>query len=192
VWFAFPAALVILRRSPIYGNFRQLLFLLPPLFLIVGWALEWIHNKMPRKAAQWALALVLITPGVAGIVRLHPYEYAFFNVFAGGTDGAYGRFDLDYWCTSYRQSVEFLNSHAPTASTVLAWGPDRVARSFAREDLEILATGQSDEATDYVLRCDKALIEDWFFSDLPVVYEVRIGEAVLSQVMRMPEMGNAE
>ena len=31
------------------------------------------------------------------LAALHPLEYIAFNTVAGGVQGAYGRFDMDYW-----------------------------------------------------------------------------------------------
>ena len=40
------------------------------------------------------------------MVRLHPYQYAYFNRIAGGVRGADGRYMLDYWGLSFKQAAQ--------------------------------------------------------------------------------------
>jgi len=45
---------------------------------------------------------------VVAMVRLHPYEYTFFNRLAGGVAAAHGRYMLDYWGLSFKQASQGL------------------------------------------------------------------------------------
>ena len=74
-----------------------------------------------------------------GVVQLHPYEYAYYNSYVGGTGGAQGQYELEYWCTSYREAMHQLNSLAMPGDKVMALGIDRAARPFAREDITVIA-----------------------------------------------------
>ena len=40
------------------------------------------------------------------MVRLHPYQYAYFNRLAGGVRGANGQYMLDYWGLAFKQAAE--------------------------------------------------------------------------------------
>jgi hypothetical protein len=42
------------------------------------------------------------------MVRLHPYEYTYFNRLAGGVAGARDRYMLDYWGLSFKQASQAL------------------------------------------------------------------------------------
>ncbi len=48
-WFFFPITILILTERPLYDNFRQLLFLVPPIFLISGFALDWILHLVKQR-----------------------------------------------------------------------------------------------------------------------------------------------
>jgi len=54
-------------------------------------------------------ALVLPVKDLAG---LHPYQTTYFNALVGGVAGADGRYDTEYWLTSYREAIEWVNAHA--------------------------------------------------------------------------------
>jgi hypothetical protein len=45
---------------------------------------------------------------VAEMVRLHPYEYTYFNGLSGGVAGARNRYMLDYWGLSLKQASHAL------------------------------------------------------------------------------------
>jgi hypothetical protein len=47
-----------------------------------------------------------IASQIAIMVRLHPYEYIFANQFAGGVRGAYGRYESDYWGSSFKEAAQ--------------------------------------------------------------------------------------
>jgi hypothetical protein len=73
-----------------------------------------------------------------GIIRLHPYEYVYFNALVGGTGGAYEQFQMDYWCTSLYEATLDVNEIARENDdvAVLFWDTALVA-PFARADLKI-------------------------------------------------------
>jgi hypothetical protein len=45
-----------------------------------------------------------------GMIRLHPYQYAYFNALAGGVRGADGKFMLDYWGLAFKQASDELRA----------------------------------------------------------------------------------
>lgn len=134
IWFVFPLLGFILLRPSLYDNFRQLLFLLPPVFLMAGVAFSRV------KGTHWQLALIAlaILPGIVDGIRLHPYEYIYYNRFIGGVRGAQDRFELDYWGISYRAAAEYVNNIAPANAPVWVEGPAHLFDSFARKDLKVL------------------------------------------------------
>jgi hypothetical protein len=134
IWFIIPLLGFILFRRPIYDNFRQLLFLLPPVFLIAGV----VFSTIKRPILQTFLIVLVVLPGILDGIRLHPYEYVYYNRFIGGVKGAQDRFELDYWATSYRQAAEYVNEVAPGNSVVWVEGPAHIFRSYARDDLKVL------------------------------------------------------
>jgi hypothetical protein len=45
------------------------------------------------------------------LVKLHPYEYVYFNELVGGFKGAYGKYETDYWVASMKEAVEWLKTN---------------------------------------------------------------------------------
>ena len=145
-WFLFPTFMIVFYNSILYDNARQLYFLLPPMFFVAGFALDWIFKYIPQTKFRIALLMLVILPWIFSTARLHPYEYAYYNSFISGTDGAFHQLETDYWGTSFKEAMEYINSVAPSQARILILsGPDDVARRYARPDLQIL-TEETDPA----------------------------------------------
>ena len=54
---------------------------------------------------------------VTDLARLHPLEYVAMNAFAGGTSGACGRFELDYWGAAATEALRRLEHRLDGAET---------------------------------------------------------------------------
>ncbi len=182
-WSLLPLLLIMLTRKPLYDNFRQLLFLLPPLFLLCGVALELIPTR------RWVYPLLLaaaLVPGLIPLVHLHPYQYVYYNHLTGGLAGAAGRFETDYWATSYAEAQRFVNQVAPAGASVLAWTFPEAASPYARPDLRIGSqTSGPAESFDYAVlssRGDKHLT---VFSQAAVIFSVGRDGVVFSVVKEL-------
>jgi hypothetical protein len=108
-----PLAVTILLRPAMYNGIRHFIFVLPPLAVLGGLAGAVLLDAAARwsRAAAIAGAAILLV-GVGGstaeMVRLHPYEYTYFNWLAGGMAHARDRFMLDYWGLSFKQASQAL------------------------------------------------------------------------------------
>jgi hypothetical protein len=118
IFFAilFPVAYVIIRDSVLYNGLRHLLFVLPPLCALAATAIpalrEQIRQRRPRllPIAGLAVGLGLALPLVS-MIRLHPYQYIYYNELAGGTANASRNYELDYWGTVYKELAEEFYAH---------------------------------------------------------------------------------
>ena len=108
----FPVFYVIYKNSVIHDGWRHLTFAYPP--LCVAAALFWneLANAFSgKKYVQWAVygvvGLLLVDAG-AFIATNPKFPYVYFNPIEGGTKGAYGKFETDYWGVSVRQGIEWM------------------------------------------------------------------------------------
>ena len=139
-WIGVIAVRLTLPGSINFDGVRHFLEIFPPLALLAALALERLR---PRVAL--VVAMLAIVPGVTGIVRMHPYEDAYWNLFAGGLPGAAARHIPqwgEYWATSYRQGIEWLDRNAPPHSAIAVPIAEQtvalVAPTRLRPDLELL------------------------------------------------------
>lgn len=182
LWFLLPAVAVMLRWISIYNSFRHVLFALPPAFLVMGFGAQALSDALRRPALRVGLATLALVPGMVGIVRLHPYEYIYYNELVGGVRGAEGRFDLDYWCTAFRETVTEVNAVARSGARVETVHGIASATAFVREDLELVQRPTDGEEPDFAMACRRDVYDASFFPDLRTIYEVRAEGALLAVV----------
>ena len=193
LWIVIPFASAVLFGMGLYGTFRHILFVLPPLLLICGFAIEAALDRRISPALAAAGLAVILLPSAVALVRLHPYEYVYFNSIEGGVEGAYGRYDLDYWCTSYREAMTYVNGVASEGDTVAVYGPVRAAQSYARPDLVVQPDWAVTGPPDWRLVCERGLFDPAGREDMERVFEVRHGRAVFAAVyQRSPRTGEAQ
>ncbi|RJP53111.1 MAG: hypothetical protein C4557_05090 [Anaerolineaceae bacterium] len=182
LWFVIPLLAFIMFKVALYDNFRQILFILPPIFLMAGVAFEAIKN------VKWRAVLIAasLLPGLIGIISLHPYEYIYYNQFIGGVRGADGRFETDYWATSYREAAEYVNSIASPNANIWVEGPAQLFSLFAREDLKIYSTGETEraESYEYVVTIARYGFENSIYPGAEIVYVIERDGAVLTVVKK--------
>jgi hypothetical protein len=195
LWFAILVAYVLIRRPAMYDGLRHFLFILPPIFIFTGFTFEFLYEQFQRTrllSPNWlyaGLVLVLLLPGVFGFVRLHPYEYTYYNSFIGGTDGASRQYETDYWLTCYKDAVQQLNETTEEPINLYVHREGYIAAYYASEDMNVyelrgaLAEVQSG---DFILVNTRTNEDRRVFQDAPVLLQVGRGDAVFCVIKRNP------
>ena len=118
--------------------------------------------------------------------RLHPYEYIYYNRFVGGEQGAFRRFEMDYWGTSYREAAEYLNDVAAANANVWVEGPTHLLQVYVRPDLKIYSTYEVERADhyDYVVALTRSNLDLQSYPAAPMVHTVEREGAVLTVIKK--------
>jgi hypothetical protein len=109
--------LYLLLRPVLYDGLRHFLFFLPLIAAVAALsAVEFLGRFRWTAVKRTVLLLCLLDALIVAVhmVRLHPYEYVYFNGLIGGLKGSEGRMDNDYWGASYKEGVEWLDRNAFT------------------------------------------------------------------------------
>jgi hypothetical protein len=104
-----PLGFLILQRATMYDGVRHVLFVIPMLAVVAG--LGWRTLLPLLKRAPIVAAVVggaYIGSVLATLAALHPLEYVAMNAVAGGTRGAYDKFELDYWSAAATEALRRL------------------------------------------------------------------------------------
>jgi hypothetical protein len=105
-----PVILQVIGHGPAFTGMRHFTYVVPPLAVLAGIgfdrALDWLstRRRLPAQAAGAALGLWLAITA-STLVRLHPYQYLYFNELVGGLAGAAQRYDTDYWVNVMHEAV---------------------------------------------------------------------------------------
>jgi len=184
VWFIIPLIGFILTHSPLYDNFRQIFFILPPVFMLSAMVFERIKNT------KWRITIMILCllPGIIDAVRLHPYEYIYYNRLVGGVSGVFRKYEMDYWGTSYREAANYVNKIAPPNSTVWVDGPAHLFVLYARGDLKIYSDYETARAEqyDYVVSTTRYNLDLTSYPDAKIIHGIERGGALLT-VIKQPQ-----
>lgn len=112
----FPLVCEVIWHGPAFAGLRHFLFVVPPLLILAGIGLDAAATALATRgrfaiASGIAIAAACFLSDALTLVRLHPYEYLFYNPLVGGLQGASRRYDLDYWFGSMPEAVKLLENY---------------------------------------------------------------------------------
>jgi hypothetical protein len=124
VWLSLLAlglpVVAVLKSSTLYDAVRQFLFVLPAIAVFSAIGLAWLWEKLPKGIWRTVFGAVVALNYIAVIVdmvRLHPYEYVYFNNLVRA-EGMEDKFEMDYWALSSREAMEWIESQPKPSKKV--------------------------------------------------------------------------
>lgn len=110
----FPLLFIIVKQSNVYGGWRHILFIYPPLVILSGFGFFMLFNRLKNRWIQITAILFvtvsLIEPALF-MVRNHPFYYLYFNPLVGGYRGAFANYEADYYFNTIDPAARWLNQH---------------------------------------------------------------------------------
>jgi hypothetical protein len=185
-----PIATAILKRPALYNGIRHFIFVIPPMTVLAGFAfargMDWLkeNRRSWQPAALIVFSFGLLLP-LGEMIRLHPYQYTFFNHIAGTVRGADDRYMLDYWGLAFKQASDGLHEEieerheTPPAGRkwkVAVCGPQRPAQVALGPDFTI---GWDSHAADFAMT-----LGEFYCKGLtaPVLVEIKRDDVVFARV----------
>ena len=112
----FPLAYIVYKESNVYGGWRQVLFVYPPLVLVSALGLYHMFmmavDKLPKfRWLFWPLLVLMLVHPIRHIVANQPYVYIYFNEALGGVKKAYGNYETDYYYHSTKEATLWLKDY---------------------------------------------------------------------------------
>jgi hypothetical protein len=203
-WLLMPLVLFAVMRPNAYDGMRHFLFIVPAVAIWAALGLtclwKWLQRPIARLALTVVLAGALVTQ-TATIVRLHPYQMTYFNALAGGLGGAEGRYETDYWLTSYKEAIEWIEAQPREGSRpmrILVAANENArwcAAYFAGDGLIIETTltggqaGDLPDGIDYYVGTSRAAM-DANFPGARVVHQIGRGGAVFTTIKARSAAGS--
>lgn len=127
----FPVVFVIYEKSNLYGSWRHFLFIYPPIIMLaaVGFSglIKYVKSKYVIIPAILFILITAIHP-VGFMIRNHPYYYLYYNQFVGGLNGAYGKYETDYYYHTIREGSEWLANYLANSKQEK---PVKIATNFS-------------------------------------------------------------
>jgi len=176
-WLAIPVAAIYLFHSVLYDGWRQLFFIYPAIVLISLRGLVYLYRWLLR--LPWHANGIRILAGIillAGLmepawfmVRYHPHENVYFNIFAGDPTTLRQRFELDYWGLSYKQGIDAILANDPGKSIKIFVadppGQDYINSGLSSEDKARLIGVKDPADANYFVSVYRWHPEDYSYPD---------------------------
>jgi hypothetical protein len=128
---AFPLIFILFDRPALYNGIRHFTFLVPPLAVLAGIGLCQMWDALRARSVLrkgYAIASICFaTLAAATLLRLHPYEYVYYNNFAGNLAKAEHAWEGDYWSSSLREAVHILEASVPPEAERGIGGSENIA-----------------------------------------------------------------
>ncbi len=188
-WFGILLAYILLKRPAMYDGYRHFLFILPPLFIFTGFAFEFLFDRLKQTWQMLALVCGVLAFSLLPIIQLHPYQYAYFNNFAGGVGGAFREYETEYWLTCYRESVLGLNQIAEPGTQLFVRREPYIAAYYADSRITVrdFRSEQKDmKSGDYYLVNTRSNEDLKFLRDQPAAIEISRLGAIFCVIKQVP------
>lgn len=125
LWLFLPIVAVIILKSVLYDGWRHLYFIYPAFIIIALYGLKIFGNTVLGKLTPPNRNTLLLFVAMLGMsfpmifmIENHPYEYVYFNAFAGRNyQEIKKRYEMDYWGLSYFQALDYL-SHSDKSPNI--------------------------------------------------------------------------
>jgi len=198
-----PIITVILMKSNLYTDNRQMYFVYPPLLLISLCGFKVLIDKIRQKTLRWQLwAAILLIAGLAYpvyfMIRYHPYQATYFNFLAGSKMSIIkDRFILDAWGLSVKDGLEYIAKTDPAQKiTVLILGNFRggwlLLPEPDRQRLNVLYPQKGSQGLDLLNSQPSDYIIDTYrrypiekVTGGKAVYSIKVGDTDILTVFKM-------
>ncbi len=151
LWFFLPLTRYLLPKIAVIDGVRHFEEVLYPLTAIAAVGASSIVNRVATATVNTILFGGVVVWLVASVIAYHPFQISYYNELVGGAKGAFGNYDLDYWGSSQKNAVEWLNRNAEKNASVTIVMAGNVAGLYLRPDLLTHLNTQSYETSDFVV-----------------------------------------
>jgi hypothetical protein len=112
----FPVICEVVDRGPAFTGLRHFLFVVPLFAVLAGIGFDWLMlprgvRLCPVAIGAAAVVVIALVSNAVLLVRLHPYQYLYYNPLIGGLEGAQRRFATDYWVNMMPEAVDDLEGY---------------------------------------------------------------------------------
>jgi hypothetical protein len=190
-----PIFAVIFLKSTVYDGWRQFYFIYPSIIYlsIRGLSILFLTFKSKCRLVLILIVTFFFLQTSYWIITNHPYQYVFFNKFAGNDWDK--KFEMDYWGISNVDALKFiLKNNSNTIINIYGLGNTSIPQAFAL--LESKDSGRLKQVTnflnaDYVVTNFRFLGHNETTNELEkikrsydLVYEIKVDKKIIGSVFK--------
>jgi hypothetical protein len=182
----FPVLCQVIAQGPAFTGMRHFIFVVPPLAALAGIGFHALLAQLETRhrvlaASAFAAVAVAFLANAATLVRLHPYEYVFFNPLISGLEGASRRFDMDYWSNIVPEAVDRLEAFLDQRDRTLSTPRPRYTVGVCAERESFEKEAKDDPRLVWVDEWEEA---DFFISSTQMNCDLRMAGETIASIER--------
>ena len=107
----FPIVFVMYEKSNLYSSWRQFLFVYPAIVLLAATGFQSLFENLKSRILKWAAVVIFVLLSIHPLKFMmsnHVYSYLYYNQFVGGIEGAYSKYETDYYYVSQTEASKWL------------------------------------------------------------------------------------
>jgi tetratricopeptide (TPR) repeat protein len=162
--FLFPVIYIIDKESNVYGGWRHSMFVFPSIVVAASLGFETLYRLIRIKYMRYVLTAAIIVLGflpLRHIIANHPHQYIYYNEMVGGTSGALGTYEMDYYYHSMKAGTEWLIENRIEDSDA---GPDNKIMVVANFDILYYFRNYNDRVSSRYVRYYERGNHDWDYA----------------------------
>ena len=192
--FGFPLFYAAITQANVYGGWRQMLFVFPAMAISSSIGL-WnfyvaVGAKPGLKFALIACFCALLIIPVKYFITNYPYQYTYVNPLAGGIEGAYSKYEIDYYFTGFKKAFEYIDQEVGDDPKIVATNfiiPEYYkGKPYSSRLIDYYDRSSAD--WDYAVICNTFLdpyqLKNGYWPPVNVVYTVSIEDRPIVAVLK--------
>jgi hypothetical protein len=194
----FPLFYIVYKKSALYNGWRHSYFTYTGLAVFAALAFEALFRMIKSKIGEYVLYAVLIIgialPG-SFMIKNFPIVYVYFNELAGGVDGTYGDYQLDYYACSAKPAADWLRANVPYNDKLKVvsnnpWELNTVWESdkSKQRSTYIRYRERNEQDWDYAIFLpqfvDPNMMKKGYFPPKGTVHTIKVGNATVACIVK--------
>ena len=194
----FPISYIIYKHSALLNGWRHSYFTYTGLAVFSALTFEALFRIVKPKLWNYVLSAVLaigiLLPTIF-IVKNFPVVYVYFNELAGGVDGTYGDYNLDYYACSAKPAADWFAKNVAYDSTlrIVSNNPGEFNESLIMDKSKWRASyiryrERNEQDWDYAIFLpqfvDPAMMKKGLFAPQGTVYKVMVDNSVVACIVK--------
>jgi len=151
LWLLLPLTRYLIPTIGVIDGIRHFEEVLFPIAALSAIGTDVLMRSLKNKLITSLIFLFTVFYLLCTNYSYHPYQITYFNELVGGVKGATGKYDLDYWGTSQKAAVEWVNMHALQNAKIHIVMAGAVAGQYLRPDLTGNLNKYSYDDSDFVI-----------------------------------------
>lgn len=194
----FPLFYIIYKKSALLNGWRHSYFTFTGLCVMAALGFETLFRLIKPKVGQYVLYAVLglgmLSPALF-IVNNFPMIYVYFNELAGGVDGTYGDYQMDYYACSAKPAADWMTKNVPmnAGEKIVSNNPWELNMCWEsgkspRKSEYIRFRERNEQNWDYAVFLpqfvDPKMMKRHFFPPKGTIHEIKVDNSVIACVVK--------